>query len=239
MMKSSRPTLVFFALVAYLVLVKVLLALWPGVFRSPAQAAVFGWPWLLLWAALGWVGVVLSERTGFADPWNGEIPNRQRVLIPLLLGVVFGVLAIGVDLLTGWSDLVARKMGIASIHISFPASAIVYPGGAIIVEILYRLFPLSLLVWLVSNMLLRGRRQTETFWAAAIVLSTIEPLGDIGLKTFGLATMTAVFAEDYALNLTQAYLFRRLGFLAAVLMRVVFYVVWHVLWGLRTPAGIG
>jgi hypothetical protein len=128
---------------------------------------------------------------------------------------------------------VARKMGIASIHISFPASVIVYPGGAIIVEILYRLFPLPLLVWLVSNLLLRERRQTETFWAAAIVLSTIEPLGDLGLKAFGFATMAAVFAEDYALNLTQAYLFRRLGFLAAILMRAVFYVVWHVLWGLR------
>jgi hypothetical protein len=52
-MKFSRPTAVFFGLIAYLVLVKLLLLLWPGVFRSPAQAAVFGWPWLLLWAVLG------------------------------------------------------------------------------------------------------------------------------------------------------------------------------------------
>jgi len=40
-----------------------------------------------------------------------------------------------------------------------------------------------------------------------------------------------VFAEDYALNLGQAWLFRRYGFLSSILLRVFFYLIWHGLWG--------
>ena len=228
-MRVSRSTLIFSGLVAYLVAVKLSLSLWPGVFRSPAQAAVFGWPYLALWAALGYAGVLLSRRTGFPEPWNGGVSNRRRLVLPLVLGVAFGILAIGVDLATHWTDFVARKMGLPTIHIAFPASAIVYPGGAIIVEILYRLFPIPVLLWLVSTVLLRGRRQSQTFWILAAATSLVEPLGDLGLAPLGIPTVAAAFAQDYALNLAQAWLFRRLGFLASILMRVFFYLVWHVL----------
>jgi hypothetical protein len=39
-----------------------------------------------------------------------------------------------------------------------------------------------------------------------------------------------VFVQDYALNLGQATLFRKYGFLAAIVMRVAFYLVWHILY---------
>jgi len=44
------------------------------------------------------------------------------------------------------------------------------------------------------------------------------------------AVSAVVFAEDYALNLGQVWLFGNAGFVAAVILRVAFYVVWHVLW---------
>ena len=44
--------------------------------------------------------------------------------------------------------------------------------------------------------------------------------------------MVAVFLQDFALNLAQAWLFRRYGFLSAILLRVSFYFLWHVGWGL-------
>jgi len=37
--------------------------------------------------------------------------------------------------------------------------------------------------------------------------------------------------SDYALNLAQVSLFRRGGFFATVLLRVSFYLIWHVVWG--------
>ncbi|HEX9303277.1 MAG TPA: hypothetical protein VGA31_02380 [Thermoanaerobaculia bacterium] len=227
----SRSLRTFLLLVAYLVLVKLALTVFPQVLRSTAQAKVFEWPFLALWAALGFAGVSLSERTGFPPAWE-KGSARSRLLIPALWGIGFGSLAIATDAATGWTKAVAAKLGLSSIHIPFPASVLIYPGGAVIVEILYRLFLIPVLLWVVSSLFLRGRGQVATFWILAALTSFLEPLGDLGLRDQGLPTMTAVFVQDYALNFAQAWFFRRRGFLAAIIVRVAFYVVWHVLPGL-------
>jgi hypothetical protein len=41
--------------------------------------------------------------------------------------------------------------------------------------------------------------------------------------------MAFVFLQDYALNFAQAWFFRKRGYLAAILLRVAFYLVWHML----------
>ena len=89
-----------------------------------------------------------------------------------------------------------------------------------------------LILWLISSLALRGRWQVQTFWALALLLSLVEPLSqDLSLGQFGTGVMAAVFVQDYALNLSQAALFRRYGFLSAIALRVVFYLVWHVAYG--------
>jgi hypothetical protein len=228
----SKSVLIFFGLVFYLVLVKLIITFFPAVFRSTAQAAVFEWKFLGIWAALGWLGVVLAGITGFPEPWNGGISNLRRLLFAALIGIGLGILAIATDSLTGWTQFVAAKMKIQSIHIDFPASLLIYPGGAIIVNILYRIFPIPLLLWLISNVIFKGRMQNRIFWILAILLALIEPFSDLGLKELGYPTMVAVFSQDYALNLLESWLFRKFGFLTPILMRISFYLIWHVLWGL-------
>jgi hypothetical protein len=228
----SRPLAVYLGLMGFLVVVKLVLTFLPELFRSPAQAAVFEWRFLALWTVLGSLGVVLSERTGFPDPLDERIGTRARWGVPAAIGIGLGLLAIATDAVTHWTRFVAAKMHLATIHIEFPASVLVYTGGAVIVEVIYRLFPIPLLLFLISNLLLRGRGQEKTYWILAVPLSSVEALGDLGLRELGFGTMAAVFAQDYALNLAQAWVFRRAGFLAAIVVRVVFYLIWHVLWGL-------
>jgi hypothetical protein len=228
--KPSVSLRVFGGLAAWLVLVRVALVAWPGVFRSPAQAKVFEWPWLALWIALGATGAILSDRTGFAPAWRQD-SLRSRVAVPALWGLGFGLAAIATDAMTGWTGFVAKRLGIPTIHISLPASLLVYPGGAIIVEILYRLFPIPVVLW-VFGRISRGGGLERAFWVLAASTSLIEPLGDLGLRPLGVAAMASVFLEDYALNLAQAWTFRRSGFLASILLRVVFYLVWHIVWPL-------
>ena len=95
----SQSLRIFLWLVAYLVLVKLALTLFPQVLRSTAQAKVFEWPFLALWAALGFAGVSLAERTGFPPAWE-KGSARPRVLIPALCGIGFGILAIATDAAT-------------------------------------------------------------------------------------------------------------------------------------------
>jgi hypothetical protein len=51
---------------------------------------------------------------------------------------------------------------------------LVYAGGAIIVEVFYRLIPIPLVI-LVSNVLLRGPWQQQVFWVLAALTSLVEP----------------------------------------------------------------
>jgi hypothetical protein len=235
MTRTLRVSLTVYAgLMASLVLVKLVLTFWPNVFRSPAQAAVFAWPALAVWTALGGVGIYLADRTGFPPPWGEPGSNARRLWLPTVLGFALGIVAIVTERLTLWTEIVAAKMNLPSIHIAWPASVLIYPGGAIIVEVAYRIFLVPLLLWLISNVILQGRRQEQVFWALAVITSLIEPASqDLHAVIAGPSRMAfaSVFAEDYALNFLQAWLFRRYGFLSAILLRVAFYLVWHVLWG--------
>lgn len=233
--RSATSIWVFLAMVSYLALVKILLTAMPAMFRSPAQAVMFQWSAIGIIAVLGGVGVWLSGRTGFPAAWGPPSTNLRRVLLPVVIGIGFGLMTILLDLATGWTTIVAAKLHVPSIHIAFPSSALIYPGGAIMVEVLYRLFLVPLLTWVISNLLLKGRGQEPTFWILAVVTSFLEPVTqDLAgmLSGKAMTAFTLVFILDYAINLSQAWCFRRLGFLSAILMRVSFYGVWHVLWGL-------
>jgi hypothetical protein len=221
----------YLLLMAYLVLVKLAITFIPDAFRSTAQAAVFAWPMIAALTALGLGGLWLARRSGLPGFWNPDLPASRKWLLPVLLGVGFGGLAIGVDLLTGWTDVIERKIGIPSIHIDFPASLLIYPGGAVIVNVFYYLIPIPLLVWLVSGVLLRGRFREPVFWTVAALAAAIEPLTQ-NLTFPGPVWVTLLLIlSDYGQNFAQVALFRRGGFFATVLLRVSFYLVWHVVWG--------
>jgi len=90
-----------------------------------------------------------------------------------------------------------------------------------------------LLLWLVSNLLLRGRGQTPVFWILAVLSSLIEPATDLdGLRVgASLAIVGAQLVPDLLLNLTQVVMFRRYGFFASIVTRVAMYLIWHVAYG--------
>jgi hypothetical protein len=164
MRPSLRASLwTYAALMAYLVLVRVIITFFPAVFRSAAQAAVFAWPAIAIFTVVGFARVFLADRTGFPAAWGGEISARKRLLAPTLYGVGLGIVAILTELATGWTKIVAGKMHLPSIHIAWPASLLIYPGGAIIVEVVYRLLLVPLLLWLLSSLMLCGKSPERAF----------------------------------------------------------------------------
>ena len=212
----------YLALIAYLALAKIALALLPVSFTDPSQAAIFDWTSIAILAAAGLIGSWFAEQTGFAPAWGGGISVRNRLLIPALAGMSFGIVSLAIN----------HMMQLPKLDIAFPASALVYSGGAIAVEVFYRLGPLPIMHWLLSAVLLRGRWPGPTFAMLAALLSTLEPLGQgrallqLGVPALPLAV--TVF-EIYLANLTQAYLFRRFGFLASLTLRLGHYFLWHVI----------
>ena len=171
-MLSSRIRVsfrVFALLILCLVLVRVVIVTVPDAFRSTTQAGVFAWPMIGVLTVIGTLGVWLSDWVGIPGLWDDRVALRDRLWLPLLVGAGFGVLAIVVDWTTGWAAQTAAYLKLPSIHIPFPQSLLIYPVGAIIVDIIYYLLFIPLLVWLISNVLLKGHGQNIVFWCVGVV----------------------------------------------------------------------
>lgn len=209
---------------ALAILLAIILALKIDVTIPASQRSLLTAPALLVTALLGFIGVCLSERTGFPGFWDAHISIRHKVLIPLLLGIAFGAGFIVLRLLQVLPNLDEPP---------FPASILYFLYGGVLSEIIFRLFPIPLLVWLVSNLLLRGKAQEPVSWIAAVLSSLLEPLAQVGammlLGIYNTLEIAVIFVLVFSTNLVLARLFRKYGFGASVVMRSVFYLVWHVI----------
>jgi len=201
--------------------------------ENDPRSALFSWPAIALFGVLGAIGIALSHRTGFPAAWDERNSNLRRLAIPALLGVAIGALESALDMATHWTTFMSEGVG-GAFHAPWPGSPLFYTSGAIEVEVLYRLLSVPLFLWLISNLALRGRWQTQIFWILAVLSSLLEP-SDQDLRELGngapLGMIAAAFVPDLLLNLTQVVMFRRYGFVAAIATRVAFYLVWHVAYG--------
>jgi hypothetical protein len=181
-------------------------------------------PALLATALLGLAGVHLAERTGFPGIWDPRVSTTHKLLIPLSLGLAFGA---------GFRLLGLQQLILDPKQPPFPALIPYFLYGAGLSEILFRLFLMPLLVWLVSNLLLGGRAEEPASWGAAGLSSLIEPLSQVGaMLSLGIQSgpwIALVFAVVFSANLVQGRLFRAYGFGASLVMRLAFYMAWHII----------
>ena len=228
MLKKISPSIITYLLIfVVIVVLRLLLSLFPsGQIASQmvnlTDTFSIGAIWLV-----GWVGVFLAPRAGFAEMWQVEISNLKRWLIPFLIGLGFGLLSIIFDKI--------QPLGEASL-IKFPASLVAYPLAGILEEIIFRLFLTTTFVWLISNMVLRGRHQVGVFWGVAVFLGVFYTLSQVSLYQSLMGTLDLFIAAQFfvmigANFIVTAYLYRKYGFLAAISLRMGDYLLWHIIWG--------
>ena len=192
---------------------------------------------LVFYGALGFVGLKLSRKIGFPDIWDARVSNKQRFLIPGLIGAGLGIfLVIG--------DVVFSKFNTIGhfIHPPFPTSIFASLGAGIGEEMIFRLFFISFWVWLISFVMLKGKWQKQIFWIIAVLSALAFAAAHYPALMFmlGFKTVAAIpvilQAEIILLNgvvaIFAAYYFRRYGFLAAAGIHFWTDIVWHVIWGL-------
>jgi len=196
------------------------------------QGQQSSWLMVPVVGGLAWLGLVLSGNTGFTPLWAAGVSNWQRFGRPFLLGLSLGAVMV-------LSELV-NPLG-AELQTPFPDSLIVFGQAGLVEEVIFHLFLTTGLVWLGSNVLLKGRHQTTVFWIAAIGISLLYWLMQVGAVYTYFPNKFSVMLGGQMLvmiggTLTLgAYLFRQHGFWAALSLRYGFYLVWHILWA----GGIG
>ena len=191
---------------------------------------------LVVYGGFGFLGLKLSQKLGFADLWDSKISNRQRFLIPALIGVGIGIFLFLADAI--FSQF--HTLG-ALPHPPFPTSLVASAIAGIGEELIFRLFFISFWVWLISYVILKKRWQNQIFWIVAIFSALVFALGHIpslmilcdlkAVSEIPLALMTEIVLLNGVVSLFAAYYFRKFGFLAPVGIHFWTNVIWHVIWG--------
>jgi hypothetical protein len=225
---SAGSFITFGLLVATLVGAKLYFLDHPADFPLESQASAFEWRLLLTVASCGLFGLLLAPYARFPDMWDRTVKYRHRLFVPLVWGVVYALVTVVRDLPNPSTD-----------HLYYPASIPLYAFGAVFLEILLRLFGVTLITWLIGEVFLMGHLRNAAFWIANVATSLYEPLPHVweDLQRVEQPVQLPVTLVNWAFqplflsNLLTGYLYRRFGFLSAVLFRLSFYAVWHVVYG--------
>ncbi len=191
----------------------------------------------VLYGLLGFLGLILWRSLGFPDIWDETVTNRQRFLVPIIVGVVLGVVLIVADLLFSPINGIGRLM-----HPPFPTSLVASISAGIGEEIIFRLFFISFWTWLVGKIILRGRGLAIVFWVVSVLSALAFAAGHLpslmiiyGVSNpsqFSPVLLLQIFLLNGLIAIFAAYYFRKYGYLAAVGVHFWTDVIWHTIWGL-------
>jgi hypothetical protein len=158
--------------------------------------------------------------------WQDEVSNSTRFLLPVAIGIVFGVL----DILVFKVILHPQSyLELPPFTQPFPYSLFLYFSGAFEVEVFYRLIPLTLILF-IGNWYKKGKYYMIFFWAGAILTAVREPLEQ--LPDGGLLLIVYSILTGFLMNFLQAIWYRKAGFLASLSVRLGHYFIWHILLGI-------
>lgn len=192
---------------------------------------------LIVYGGLGFLGLKLAKKLGWPDIWDEKISNKQRLVKPGLVGAGVGIILIISDLIFSKFNGLGRFP-----HPPFPTSIIASLSAGIGEEVIFRLFFICFWVWLISQIILKNKKQNLVFWIVSIAsalafaaghLPSIQMLlGLPSINQIPAILMIEVFLLNGLLSILAAYNFRKYGFLAAVSIHFWADIVWHVIYGL-------
>jgi hypothetical protein len=232
--QSKKNFICYFVLIGIVIVVHYVIILNPDVSMLPGQRAIFSWPAIGILGSLGLLSVFLLNFTKLKGLWDANVGIKQKLIYPLIIGLLFGAIQVVYDLITGLNAIDAASMGVESLNVVFPYSIPFYFGGAVITNIIYYLILIPIVVFIFSTKLLKGKAEDKVFWSIGILVALIEPLTNPGINyiTQHGALGIPVILFVLLFNLLSIWFIRKYGFISAIFLRVGDYLVWHILYGL-------
>ena len=142
----------------------------------------------------------------------------QRYIFLLL---VFVAVAISVDLAIVFP---------ADMNVLFPESLLFYPAIAFLVELLFHVVPLAVLM-IVLYRFFKAGRLLKPVWIAIGIVALLEPSYQVFMDDYPTWATFVVWANLCLFNWVQLAAFKRHGFVFMYSLRLIYYLLWHVIWG--------
>jgi len=229
MARVSTTSLVVFALLTLtMVGIKLLFDHYPGEFPLRDQAAAFTWEIIGGITLLAFAGVFASRASGLPEPFQHAAKEREGLWVAIAVGILYGAITV-------WMDFSERRANPNAewVHMDLPWSIPFYTFGAIFLEFLLRLGALCIVFWFVHVVLLQRRLRLTVFWIvnAIVALYEIWPhiADDVGAGRWEPA-VGRLIGPLYLSNVFEGWLLLRYSWLAPVVFRLAFYLIWHVLY---------
>ncbi len=181
----------------------------------------------LLFMLLGIPFLLLQSQAQVPNFLEKRISNKNRFLIPALIGMVFGILDILVIKVLLHPEPYTELPPFLQ---PFPYSLFLFFSGAFEIEVFYRLIPLTVLLAL-GAWYRQGKYFTAIFWIGVVLTSLREPLEQLPDGSFLFIAYS--FGTGFLMNLLQALHFKKSGFLASLSLRLGHYLFWHILLGIH------
>jgi hypothetical protein len=191
---------------------------------------------------LGLIGIFFLNRSSLRGLWDSDLGAKQKVLIPVIAGIVLGLVSIAIRRFTPVDAMLAdfaRSLGAKTAAPTLVGATLAYLSGGILINIVYFLILIPPIVYVVSDRLLKGEKQGVVYWSIATPLALLEPLTNpplaFSIDAFGTIGAIGMVAFGAVFTMTQAWFMRRAGFVALVSVRLGFYAVTKLLYPLLYP----
>lgn len=136
--------------------------------------------------------------------------------------VVFASVAILIDLFIGFPG---------DINIPFPKSLLFYPVIAFFVEMLFHVSPLVIVLGLLPYFF-KKVEEAKIIWMSIILVAILEPTYQaFFMDTHPVWSIIVTWINLFLFNVTQLVIFKNFGFISMYLYRLVYYMIWHIVWG--------
>ena len=177
----------------------------------------------------GIIGIYLSPKIGFPNLIDERISNRQRFGYPVGIGIAFALVDVALFKLIIHPEPLEELTPFMQ---PFPYSILLYISGALETEVMLRLLPIPVLMWLFGKIIVKNTNFSSLFWILAVGTSMIEPYLQLITDSIGLIIFS--FLSGFLFNFIQVLFFRWYGFLASLFIRLGHYLIWHVAFGVFT-----
>lgn len=169
---------------------------------------------------LGFAGLSNLKKKFFFEIFKGK---GKDLMVSSALAVPFAFIMVFVD----WWVVFPADM-----NVKFPESLLFYPAIGFIVEIIFHILPLTLIL-LTGSMLFSHKNPATMAWISMLPVSLIEPVYQVIFLTGSYSTGTLFYIGIHLLltNLLQLAIFRRYDFISMYVFRLMYYLIWHVIWG--------
>jgi len=114
----------------------------------------------------------------------------------------------------------------------FPDSLFFYPIFGFVVEVIFHMLPLALFLFILTSVF--NLNFEKMIWPCILVVALLEPIFQTVLgfsKPYPTWVTVCVFLNILLINLFQLSIFKRYDFVSMYSFRLVYYAIWHVVWG--------